>query len=1596
MKVVVALLLSLAALQSQAVPATPAWDENQEYHYEYKARVVTGIKEDINQFSGIGLKGVIVAQRKGDKVYFKFQDMTHGTFNQKFEQKFEGEEFVFPYQPIEQNEMSAHFDKPWRATYENGLIKDFETHSDDPINSVNVKRAILSMFQLNLDGVNKIRLGKDNYVRPEERSKVHKVLEDGIGGECETWYEMKSIPNSNNLEAQVLNVTKTKQYDHCKNRPSYFFSNRRGYKCPHCTEQTDDEEHHEPLRTISRTYYTIKGTKEDYTIERIYNSARYIFMPFTNYGRTIINGINQTVFLQEVVPAATVMAIENPKVYDSLTYSFLHEEADPEHKDLTHAHVYQRNYIHKHADFKTKFAELFTFLLKDLDYTEDVKQHDLPSKFVEVVHLLETLDYDQFIELFNVHVNIDPTTATKEQKYLKRVFYDIISNVGTGPSLLFIKYVIQNNKVDEKIAEHLLVSYPYYVKEPNEKLIEEFGAIVKDLPHKPYSSLSSGGIMAFGHLVNKGLTTKPYDHSNDKSYIRPEAAKKYFKKLYELFNTAKVSWERLVYLFAFQNIGLEESFPYMREIIEDKEHHYSNLERISAMYAMIKYVRKIPENVLPVLVPIYKNKKEDYHLRIAAFNLIIKSKPSFQLMHNIGYGLRFDNSKQLQSYVYSTFQSIANNSWPCAQSMKEDVKTVLELIPSYDFGLGYSKNLMFDVQNEKYNYGGFYQLSWIGSEHTPAPSTVRARFTSNVLGYNFDNIEIGYHSEGLSHMREKIFGPRGLYSFYDTKKSVLDVFKRHPRNVDTVEKELQEIESSIQWKEHEEPTKKNVFFFVKVLNQVVKMQYLDETVLNLLSGDGLLPMPADLPKKLEAGLPLNNRKIFNMADVTYELPTEVGLPISFNLDVPIMLSHKGSIKAAFKPGFFSDERANQKPTNLELTTDLEAIFDYQVIAKVAFTTPALKSYGFGFTHEGVVTLPIKGHLDYNFHEKKYELKVTPTQKPYDIVDVKTVPFTYVEGEEDLVPLMEEKNIVPISVMDKPIEKEQTFFKDYLGFGLKFWTKTEDPELLWRGFTKEAIRFISKYGRYFEQRYDNYSPSLIKRFLQAHLNRRLTMAYTPRMSLFNFKLSWEPNTAAPVTEIVETFNLDVSTPLLKPTPEQTHTDTDGPTVSYYVDYELLLKGPTERKFNSDLKLVVDPIRRTLKKIAYNWKRTPIPNWDTEPKMLCYNGVAKAPMDWFKKDPNEKFEVDATLNWGTDCSSGTKVTLHTVAERSDEQKELDKTPEKIPHYNVCKKYAEKGFKSHPECWKFYEDFHNLHKITTDIKYENLPATWISFYRKYEDFLKYIHFDNFYAKYDGVTNEPNHIQFITEYSVHWPLATVTINKPTETLWFKHVYLPKFMPKFQKFNPFFNIKDRYSMALFKDLAWPHCSIGGEYVYTYDNVLYKYPQTDCWQLAVKDAHKEDHFTVLYKTIKHTTYKKAVKAFFNHHKIEILPLDESSPLVLRVDGVKQTLTKEAPFILKDAEDKVLTIVGFHNEKYYIIYNPIDDIWIFYDGEELIVTANRYDRGHLAGLCGDFNAETYHEFEGPDHCIYKNPLNFAYSWSVKADSCTIPEHVHECA
>src|SRR5277367_2046708 len=92
--------------------------------------------------------------------------------------------------------------------------------------------------------------------------------------------------------------------------------------------------------------------------------------------------------------------------------------------------------------------------------------------------------------------------------------------------------------------------------------------------------------------------------------------------------------------------------------------------------------------------------------------------------------------------------------------------------------------------------------------------------------------------------------------------------------------------------------------------------------------------------------------------------------------------------------------------------------DYQVIARFGFVTPQLNNFGFGFTNEGIIKMPIRGDFEYNFHDKKYTGKMKPTDKAYEVTSMKTTPFTYIHPHTSLTPLPEEKNIVVVQIIDK--------------------------------------------------------------------------------------------------------------------------------------------------------------------------------------------------------------------------------------------------------------------------------------------------------------------------------------------------------------------------------------------------------------------------------------------------------------------------------------------------------------------------------------------------------------------------------------------------
>ena len=131
--------------------------------------------------------------------------------------------------------------KPIRFTYIEGKVLRFIAETSDPEWSINIKKSILSLFQLDLAPTKIIKpsfkLANEQYLGyPQAESMirdtnemplVYPIYEESFGGICETQYELDSVDNVESHKQKdvvefndVLNVTKTVNYKNCLTDPS--------------------------------------------------------------------------------------------------------------------------------------------------------------------------------------------------------------------------------------------------------------------------------------------------------------------------------------------------------------------------------------------------------------------------------------------------------------------------------------------------------------------------------------------------------------------------------------------------------------------------------------------------------------------------------------------------------------------------------------------------------------------------------------------------------------------------------------------------------------------------------------------------------------------------------------------------------------------------------------------------------------------------------------------------------------------------------------------------------------------------------------------------------------------------------------------------------------------------------------------------------------------------------------------------------------------------------------------------------------------------------------------------------------------------------
>lgn len=239
----------------------------------------------------------------------------------------------------ESEEYKQELSKPIRFLWINGQVKSFEASTHEPEWSINVKKSILSLLNVNLNPQKIIQTErtKENSVyqqrQVEEPLTVYPIYEDGIGGICETVYELKQSPyqwrsvyEKTQYENElVLNVTKTRVYDNCLTQPTIEKTNvdvrgapvacKNGKSYPavagYYPVGVEGEQHtygpcqikvqDTPVSQFNYVKYNIskKAQETGYKIESVYGEGKTIL---ETEGKQILVIVQQNVTLEQVLP----------------------------------------------------------------------------------------------------------------------------------------------------------------------------------------------------------------------------------------------------------------------------------------------------------------------------------------------------------------------------------------------------------------------------------------------------------------------------------------------------------------------------------------------------------------------------------------------------------------------------------------------------------------------------------------------------------------------------------------------------------------------------------------------------------------------------------------------------------------------------------------------------------------------------------------------------------------------------------------------------------------------------------------------------------------------------------------------------------------------------------------------------------------------------------------------------------------------------------------------------------------------------------------------------------------------------------------------
>ncbi|XP_055847743.1 uncharacterized protein LOC129913211 [Episyrphus balteatus] len=328
--------------------------------------------------------------------------------------------------------------------------------------------------------------------------------------------------------------------------------------------------------------------------------------------------------------------------------------------------------------------------------------------------------------------------------------------IGSTASYQLMRDQIVSNTIPKQLAQSWMTSLAF-IQRPDDETLETFYTIL-DFSKK---KIDAEYTLASTAAIHSYCRHNPDCGSNEKIQKIINLLETEFLSLFNMYKHERRTHDRLmVILKGLGNIGvLSEPFAeQLKELITE------NITPVDIRLQSVLAFRRVDcQKYKEFFLETYGNVTINSEIRIFSYIQAMRC-PDHYSIDFIKEVLKREEINQVGSYVWSHLKNLAKSSSPVrveAQGLlvNDDLADKFKL-DMRKFSRNYEHSLFFD----EYNFGTATDANLIFGTESYLPRMATLNFTADLFGQSVNFFEISARAEGFEELATSIFGPKGPYN----------------------------------------------------------------------------------------------------------------------------------------------------------------------------------------------------------------------------------------------------------------------------------------------------------------------------------------------------------------------------------------------------------------------------------------------------------------------------------------------------------------------------------------------------------------------------------------------------------------------------------------------------------------------------------------------------------------------------------------------------------------------------------------------------------------------------------------------------------------